>query len=248
MLYNKSKIKIMNTRIKITLLIGGPALIFLLGINVYNQNKIPFSSIIPPATSSKEDRPETNKPAEKVAIVPVVQELHLLWGGDYRQNTVLMGDSHHVFIGKVVGQVGNKKRLSYPETQFEVEVISNIKGSLAGSVVVNQEGGYQDGVLYVVSGGDVVGPSRGAEDYLLQPGNTYLLATRYSSQENWYTLNSHPSASKLVSGNSSLTKTQLEEIAKSDSRAKELWIAYPNEILSEADIAHNNTRNSFQSL
>src|SRR5262249_51407771 len=63
--------------------------------------------------------------------------------------------------------------------------------------------------------------------------------------EHWYTLNSFPTASKLLSDNSSLNTAQLQSIVAGDSRVAQLQAAYPHEILLAADIAHNNTLNSY---
>lgn len=162
------------------------------------------------------------------------------YAADFSDNKVLMGASHNVFIGKVVRQVGDKERGIGPETQFQVAVIDNIKGDLHGTVTVNQQGGYKDGVLYVV--GEDGGGS------LLQPGSTYLFATRYNEQQDWYTLNSYPAASKLLSSNANAQTASLKTLADNDSRVQQLKAAYPHEILIDADIAHNNTRNSFESV
>jgi hypothetical protein len=147
-------------------------------------------------------------------------------------------------------QVGNKNRGIGPETQFQVQVISNIKGDLSGNVEVDQQGGYENGVLYVVGdgngSGDVVSPVRAENSYLLQSGSTYLFATRYNPQENWYTLNPYPTASKLLSADSALSSLALQNLASSDTRVQQLKAAYPNEISLSADVAHNNAINNYQ--
>jgi hypothetical protein len=169
------------------------------------------------------------------------------YAADFSNDEILMGASHNVFIGKVIRQTGEKERGIGPETQFQVQVIENIKGDLKGTVTVDQEGGYKDGVLYVMDG-DIGTTGKNASDYLLQPGSTYLLATRYNPDENWYTLNSYPTARELFSSDSSATNDYLLLRTDADPRVKALKAAYPHEILLPADIAHNNTRNSYQSV
>src|SRR5712692_5597487 len=94
---------------------------------------------------------------------------------------VLMGASHNVFVGKVISQIGTRAEplssgKAIPITQFSVELISNVKGNLQGTVTVEQSGGYQDGVLLVNEDGDTFGPSnKSGAGYLMQPGSTYLL-------------------------------------------------------------------------
>lgn len=183
--------------------------------------------------------------------LPITRTISFQYVTDFSDDRKLMGTSHNVFVGKVIRQVGVKERGIGPETQFEVEVIQNIKGNLQGSVVVNQQGGYRNGILYLVYEGDVVLPADNGNfsmDTLFEPGATYLFASRYSERENWYTFVSHPNGRKLISKDKSLNKVQLETLAKNDAKVIKLQDAYKNEILLDVDIKNNNARNSYQSL
>lgn len=167
-----------------------------------------------------------------------VTHLHLLYSADYSDNTILMGASHNVFVGKVIAQVGNEEFAGMPATQFRVEVITNIKGELEKEIIVNQQGGYENGNLFLVEDGSG----------LLHPGSTYILATRYDEKRDRYTLNSHENASKLLSTDGSKSNTDLKALADNDEKVKALEAAYPDEKLLNADIDHSNTRNEFKSL
>jgi hypothetical protein len=156
---------------------------------------------------------------------------------DYSQPTTLLGATHNIFVGKVMKQVGNKDFSGNPATQFSVDVLHSIKGEIAKQTIVEQEGGYRNGVLYLID-----------SNPLIQSGSTYLFSTRYNAKENWHTMNPHPNASKLLSSDDKLTTEQLLALISEDPKVKELEDAYPHEILLDADIYHNNTRNSFQSL
>lgn len=89
----------------------------------------------------------------------------------------LVGFSHNVFIGKVISKDGTKNLDGLPETQFNVEVIQNIKGDLKGTIKVNQQGGYMKEELILLQG-----------DKLLEEDKEYLFVTRYLEEEDWYTL------------------------------------------------------------
>ncbi|MGC9968646.1 MAG: hypothetical protein ABSC29_02860 [Minisyncoccia bacterium] len=182
-------------------------------------------------------RPSINK-----SNAPVVRPIDFSYIADFADDKILLGASHNVFMGKVIRQIGTQDVGAGPETQFAVQIISNIKGDLSGIVTVNQEGGYLNGFLYMAES------PRGATGYLLSPGSTYLLATRYSAPHNWYTLNPFHTASEIISENSVLNAPQLEILARRDTRVQELEAAYPKEILLTADLVHGNTRNSYQSL
>lgn len=116
--------------------------------------------------------------AEKV----VVREAHANFIDDFSDKKKLVGATDNVFLGKVVEHAGAKSLDGGPETQFTVEVITNVKGNLSGNVLVNQQGGYIENEageteLLLIE-----------DDQLLVPGETYLFATRYLESENWHTV------------------------------------------------------------
>lgn len=183
--------------------------------------------------------------------LPITRMISPQYIKDFSDNRVLMGASHNVFVGKVIKQTGSKRLGAAPETQFAVDVILNIKGDLQGTAVVNQFGGYKNGILYLVRGGDVIGPvdkENADTDFLLNPGVTYLFTTRYNSEENWHTATSHPSGRKVISRDVNLDRAGLEMLAQNDEKVAILREAYKNEILLDEDVKQNNARNSYQSL
>lgn len=180
--------------------------------------------------------------------LPIIRVIDPMYVADFSDDGVLVGASHNIFVGKVIREVGNKDIGIGPVTQFEVDVIQNIKGGLEGKVTVLQQGGYKNGILYVVSEGDVKAPDNSATGYLLQPGSIYLFSTRYNEGQNWYYLNSHPNALKLISRDENLDKVQLQALIQNDEKVIKLQEAYKNEILLDTDVKNNNARNSYQSL
>lgn len=216
-------------------------------ISAINKQGIPQPSndtfgVVQQTTSTSLNGKKENTPL-------AIKEIHQEYVADFSNDKILVGGSQNVFVAKIIKEVGNKTNISWmPRTQFEVEVISNVKGYLQGRITVSQIGGYLNGVLYV-SNEDILGPSDSpSAGHLLQPGSTYLLATRYSSTDGWYAVNSFPNVIALISQDSNLTTNQLTSLAVSNNRVRQLEKAYPNEILLQADILHNNTLNSYQSL
>lgn len=173
-----------------------------------------------------------------IHLIPVkTVELHLSYAADYSDDKVLIGASHNIFVGKVIKQVGSESHLGVPKTQFEVQVISNIKGDLNGLVTVDQLGGFNNSTLYTEG-----------KMPLLEPGITYLLTARYNEKYKWYSLNGHSNGWKILSKDNSLGVDELSALSQTDEKVISLRNAYPNEVLLNADIAHKNTRNSFKSL
>jgi hypothetical protein len=115
----------------------------------------------------------------------VIETLHAFDVADEKQ---IVGFADNVFVGRVEEKVGNKPMKGVvradanspegppafmPETQFSVEVLDNIKGSLQGTVTVSQVGGdvdFQDA------------PVKIENDPIMRAGETVLFATRYDEK------------------------------------------------------------------
>src|SRR5690348_9024594 len=166
---------------------------------------------------------------------------------DYSNDKKLIGASHNVFVGRVMRQSGDKKRKNGPpETQFTVEVITNIKGNLKGSVVVNQFGtGYWGEVLY--SAGSFAPKRAKVEDILLQPGWTYIFAARFNEDEGWYTVSAPPYDSIVIGKDSNIDAAALRQSAEANGNVRALKKAFAQEELLDADVTHGHTWNSYAS-
>ncbi|OGZ16356.1 MAG: hypothetical protein A2494_00535 [Candidatus Lloydbacteria bacterium RIFOXYC12_FULL_46_25] len=189
-----------------------------------------------------------------VIKLPIVAQSHYSYVADFSNDRVLIGGSHHVFVGKVVKRMGNVILPGdNPGTQFSVEIIENIKGNLHGEVLIDQEGGYKHGILYVSGeGGDTLLPGSGYDNgAFLQPGSTYVMAVRsVGVQKNptvGHRLGGHPNEKKLLSSNPNLSPDELRILSDKDEKVISFKAAYPNEILLDADVKHGNTLNSYQS-
>jgi hypothetical protein len=163
------------------------------------------------------------------------------YAADFRDDKVLVGASHNIFVAKVLKSVGVERGILGPETQFKAKVLYNIKGDLHGDIVISQTGGYDSDVIYVV--GDEYD-----KDYLFKEGSTYLFSARLNDKKNWYTINSFPGSSKIISNNKNIDESKILALIESDTRVSDLKKAYPNEILINADVLNNNTRNSYKSI
>jgi hypothetical protein len=99
---------------------------------------------------------------------------------DVKDPRKLVGLVDNVFVGRVIAQKDTFVRDgNMPWTPFEVEVLHNIKGSLAGTVIVTQQGGFSRAVeeLILVE-----------NDSLLSQGQTYLFATKVDAERSQHVL------------------------------------------------------------
>src|SRR5438132_10007795 len=62
------------------------------------------------------------------------------YGRNYADDRNMVGESHFVFVGKIVRQTGNEFVDGIPATQFEVEPLLNIKGILQQRIILAQMG------------------------------------------------------------------------------------------------------------
>jgi len=163
---------------------------------------------------------------------------------DFSDDKNVLGSFHNVFVGKIINKVKQTDVQGIPVTLFEAEVIHNLSGNLEGTVIVLQTAGYREtpeGVRFASIAGD----------RLMQPGETYLLATGYDELvtgiegRDIYTILTHPNGSKLLSEDSTLTTAKLKFIAEQDEKVKAWEEVYKNENLLNYDVLNNNTRNSY---
>ena len=97
---------------------------------------------------------------------------------DFTDDRKLVGFADDVFVGRVVGERGTNIVGQTLETQFDVQVVRPIKGTLSGTVIVSQDGGVDDAGMTVIVDGDEP----------LAAGRTYVFASRTNPDTGWHTL------------------------------------------------------------
>ncbi len=116
--------------------------------------------------------------------------------------------------------------------------------------------GYEEGVLYLVHGDEIGFVDEEDGDVseisgfigMLEPGTTYILATRYDEKNGWHTLITHPNGITPLSQNTGLGGDSNVFIEDDNDRIVALREAYKDEILLDVDVANDNARNSYASL
>lgn len=104
--------------------------------------------------------------------------VHTVDVADLTDDRQLVGLADDVFVASVVRERGGTIGEPLPETQFDVQVVEAIKGTLAGEVVVSQQGGADgEGNTVVVN-----------DDRPLTVGRTYLFASLTNDATGWHTL------------------------------------------------------------
>lgn len=154
---------------------------------------------------------------------------------DLSNKRILMGNSHHVFVARVIEEVSRISPYAFEQRQYKAEVIYNIKGNLKEEIIIEQdEGSLETG--------------RDGEKPWLIPGNTYLLTTRYNKKNDWHHVGLYPFAMTLISSDQNLTSSQLKVKSIDTERVRDLQEAYKEEILPVRDIMNDRIYNSYQSL
>lgn len=99
----------------------------------------------------------------------------------------VVGNSENVFIGTIIKKTGEQGiDPLQPRTQYEVQMVKNIKGQLPDTVIVNQLMGY--GETADENGNIVKGLMKFEDQEFLQPGKMYVLSGLYSAEDNWVNL------------------------------------------------------------
>lgn len=107
---------------------------------------------------------------------------HTSFAFDVSNKRKLAGFAEQVFVGRVIEKIGEEGKATtnpgtvIPQTQFRVEVLEVIEGTISDEVVVNQQGGYdpEDNSVLLME-----------NDPLLQRGATYLFLTRTDPEKQW---------------------------------------------------------------
>lgn len=119
---------------------------------------------------------ESNEKKEKVAVY----ERHSDYVMNVDNKEEVVGNSENVFIAKVLKKQSSISVSNNPRTQFEVEILKNIKGELHGTAMINQSVGY--GID--PQGNKYLELEEGQE--FLEEGSTYLFATLYEEELDWH--------------------------------------------------------------
>ena len=143
---------------------------------------------------------------------------------DFSDDRKLVGFADDVFFGQVVENLGTSERQGLPESQFRVQVLETLKGSLGGEVTINQSGEFHmDGSQEEFMG----------EPALLERGNSYLLVTRTWQETGWHTVAS-PYGRILIRG---VSKDAPGEEVLNNTHAKELRSRFTQAVLNEIPFA-----------
>lgn len=111
----------------------------------------------------------------------------------------LLSFSDNVFLGRVKKELGVKAIDSSVETQYSVEVLNNIKGSLQGTIVLDSMGGMMNGIKYTMNNNEK-----------LEAKSCYIFYTKYNSEYNWYT--AVPNHGEVKVQNNKETDKQVNEL------------------------------------
>lgn len=169
-----------------------------------------------------------------VIHLPLERTIQARYIDGLENDQVFVGVMHNIFVAKIVKKAGQTMAVDAPiMTQFEVEVISNIKGSLSGRLIISQEGGYENGVLVTMEG-----------QKLLQIGSTYILSARTDGQGT-YLVTSYPRGHILLTADAALRGDQLQQLAATNKDVAALEAAYRHEIPYQIDVDNHFNLNAY---
>lgn len=129
------------------------------------------------------------------------------WAYDIEDDYMVAGAADTVIVGTVVSQVdpSASRQEPNPETQFEVEVLSTLKGEPADVITVSQLGGFYPEANAVVMSGD---------DPLMTVGASYVMALVFDPAVGWYT------ASPATNGIEQITTDEAEGLDPSGTQRR----------------------------
>lgn len=160
-----------------------------------------------------------------VIKLPITKELQPSLAYDVSNTETLVKHVDNVFIGKIIKQTGTESKYGgIPYTHFSVSVLSNIKGDLQRTINVRQLGGYRNGILHIVKGGDMIVPGEegGADkNFLLQIGHVYVFATNHNKEKTLHAVSAFPYDYRRITSDSTLSDTAALDLARQNSRVQD---------------------------
>jgi len=159
---------------------------------------------------------------------------------DFTDMRNIMAFADNAFVAEVIKVVDNTESDGMPITLYEVNVVHNIKGDLKGVVTVMQVTGYyntEKGREKSAIGGE-----------FLEAGSLYLLATGYDPIEDYYVINSHPNAAKLLSVNIAENSEKQKEDIRRSVEVREWERAYKSENKTLRDVWKADRNNYYKEL
>lgn len=171
---------------------------------------------------------------ENIIHLPLERTVQARYIDGMDNDRVFVGIMHNIFVAKIINKTGQIAAVDAPVmTQFEAEVISNIKGLLSGRIVISQEGGYENGILVTMEG-----------QKLLRVGSTYILSARTDGQGT-YLVTSYPRGRVLLTADTTLNSDQLQQLAATNQDVTTLQEAYSHEIPYQIDVDNNFNLNAY---
>ncbi|MFI5783976.1 hypothetical protein [Nocardia sp. NPDC051570] len=124
---------------------------------------------------------------------------------DASDRDAVAGWADAIFVGTVEKYLDTKAPASgTPETQFQVSVVTELKGDLPAKVVVNQIGGMShDHNLIVVDGMPLISSTK-----------TYLFIARYYAEKKWLTIANGLGATELTGPNRANTQPEPDAVER----------------------------------
>ena len=167
--------------------------------------------------------------------LPITRSIEVRFLDNLDNDQIFVGAMHNIFIGKVLKKVGQTNTNAAPiTTQFEVEILDNIKGELSGKMVISQEGGYDNGIFTTIEG-----------QALLTAGSTYILSARTDGTSH-YLISSFPRGKILLSQNPFITGDELQTVIASNKDVQSLKDAYIHEQPLKIDVENGYDYNKYE--
>ena len=136
---------------------------------------------------------------------------------DFSQTKNLVEFADAIMVVKVEKEVWNEYLWSLPATQYSAKVLEAISGNVEENIIIEQEAGYENGILYI-SQWDAMRGKIEWNNGLLEIWWYYIIATKYNMDKKWYTIISHENGTKTLKKD----KNTIAEEIKNDTKIKEI--------------------------
>ncbi len=145
--------------------------------------------------------------------------------------------AENIFVWKILKNNSTNKiwKEKFYRTEFEVEVLYNIKWKLDWNIIASQSVWYDKKWKMIVI----------KWNKLMKKWEIYILATKWNLP---YKIMSHPNWTNLLTWNVNLDKFTIQGLIKENQKIKDWRKAYKNEIFYEDNYKISTEKNSYKKL
>lgn len=156
---------------------------------------------------------------------------------DFSDNKKVSWFADNIFVWKIIKNLSLEKiwKEEFDRTEFNIEVLYNIKWNLTWSIIASQAFGYDENWNPILM----------EWSSLMNEWEIYIISSRWDAP---HKIIAHPNGIHLLSSDKELTNISIKQLIKESKKVKDWKDAYKNEVYYQDNFKISSDKNSYKSL